>query len=156
MARSTPISKAQRFSWQFVDPDPGDKQSRADIRYRIVGQPDADWIMLLGTLDPSFPTVLGKPGSQQFWDFPPGTFATGENYEWQVRTYDTIGGGLVPSDWSNSATFWGTGTPGNAIVSPPTDNTTIQGTLGCGQYRVFIYVRGGLILVGEIIPHVRR
>ena len=38
--RFTPVDvlKTRRFTWKFVDPDTGDKQAKADFRYRAIGR----------------------------------------------------------------------------------------------------------------------
>ena len=56
------------------------------------------------------------------------------------------------SDWSESAYFWTTRTPGVGLVTVLDTETEIQGSLGCGSHRVFVYDRGGKILRGEITP----
>jgi hypothetical protein len=134
------------FDWQFVDPDSGDSQSRADLRYRLVGQDDAAWVTIFGAMDP------GLPGKLSEWLLPANTFQPGYNYEWQVRTYDTLGGLGVPSGWSDSATFWTTGTPGSGGQPAVPALSSVQGALGCGEYRVYIYAQGGKQVIGEITP----
>lgn len=144
------------FKWKFIDPNATDSQCKADIRYRVVGTggPDgiANWVTLLGNLDSGTPPV---PGSNQSWEIPAGTFTPGFHYEWQARTYD--GGPAcsspLASDWSDSETFWATGDPGSEAGGPPIpQRSDIQGSLGCGTYRVFIYDRGGQKMRGEITP----
>jgi len=140
------VHAAIPFVWQFVDPDQGDSQNRADIRYRVLGQDDTAWVTLLGAAAP------GTPGASTTWTLPPDTFVPGYQYEWQVRTYDTVGTG-VASGWSASGTFWGIGTPGELALGPPiADSPFIQGALGCGEYRAFIYAQGGMRVIGEITP----
>lgn len=128
------VNQPTSLTWTFVDPDPGDAQTRADIRYRIVGQTDDQWVTLFGT--------VGTPGADNFWDLPAESFVTGYHYEWQARTYDTFGG--LASDWSSSAMFWTTGTPGEALIGVPVaPSAFVKGTLGCGEYRVFAFYQGG-------------
>lgn len=139
------VNEPTDFTWRFVDPDPGDHQTKADLRYRLVGQPDSDWIMLLGVVDP------GVPGLDPSWTLPTETFITGYHYEWQVRTYDFLGG--LASDWSESGTFWAIGTPGAAVAGVPVQvSPLVAGALGCGTYRVFIYAQGGMQMLGEVTP----
>jgi hypothetical protein len=139
------VTQDQTFTWNFRDPDPNDAQTRADFRYRIVdsesGDQSGDWTTLLGS--------VSVPGATHAWTVPQGTFLIGENYEWQVRTYDKTSN---PSDWSDSATFWGMGTPGSGGGAVVPDLTTPQETLGCGTYNVYVYEQGGQHLLGEITP----
>lgn len=132
------------FAWRFQSTNAGDTQSRADIRYRVSGQDDGSWITLAGGVNPA------KPGTTQSWALPGDRFASGYCWEWQVRTYDQS---AVVSDWSASAEFWSIDTPGSAVVSqPPVAFPIVQGSLGCGSYRVFIYDQGGRTPRGEIEP----
>lgn len=129
------------FTWQFRDPD-GDPQQKADIRWRLVGQGEDEWLTTLGDA-----TV---PGSTKKWTFPDGTFSPGLHYEWQVRTYDGQG---HQSDWSNSGRFWSIATPGaEGGPVPLPDVFSAQDVLGCGTYRVFVYQQGGEVVIGEITP----
>lgn len=143
---SVDVTKDVAFKWKFIDPDPADDQIKADIQWRVI--------------DPSIPLedqknvptlVLGDattPGSSKTWVIHPGPFQPGYEYQWQVRTYDHLGN---VSDWSNFGRFWGIGTPGSASgVDPIPEFTEPQGSLGCGEYRVFIYQQGGRHLIGEI------
>lgn len=141
------------FDWRFRDPSRTDHQVRADIRWRSV---DADakadeeeppyWNTVIGAADP------GQPGTATTWRFPAGTFAyPGYRYEWQVRTYDSAV--AQPSDWSDSAFFHSIGAPGSSAAPPPVlDPNVIQGSLGCGTYRVCLYDQGGRQYRGEITP----
>lgn len=131
------------FRWEFLDPDPGDSQKRADLRYRVVGQ--TEWVTVLGADDP------GIPGSTESWEFQGQSFAPGYHYEWQMRTYDTISS--AQSGWSESAFFYSIGRPGGAVLdTPPVAVEEVQGSLGCGTYRVFVYAQGGEQMIGEIDP----
>lgn len=135
------VSTPTLFAWKFRDPDQGDAQARADIRWRTVGA--QDWTTRIGTL-----TV---PGGVMEWLVPAGTFGPGARYEWQVRTQDTLTSAV--SDWSPSETFWGTVAPGSAVTGSviPRAFDSPQ-MLGCGHNRVFVYRKGGTHLVGEITP----
>lgn len=131
------------FKWRFVDPAPGESQSKADFRYRLAGQGDSLWITVIGDTT--------TPGTERSWTFPSNKFASpGYHYEWQVRAYNSTG--TTASDWSDSAFFWSIGTPGSGIPQPPDTPPEIKGALGCGTYRAFIYDRGGETLRGEITP----
>jgi len=139
------VTKTVTMAWRFIDYDAGDTQKRADVRWRLVGQDDSAWITHVGAQTP------GIPGANPYWVFPIETFAPGYHYEWQVRTYDTGGG--TQSDWSAPATFWSIATPGSEVTAKPVvANPKIQGALGCGTYRVFIYDQGGRTPRGEITP----
>lgn len=132
-------SASSAFIWQFLDPDPGDTQAKADLRYRAFGT--SDWVTLVNIAITSPITYLL-----------PQTFYPNVRYEWQVRTYDVGSGGLTPSDWSATATFYVVGRVGGLLpeggIFPAI--TTVQGALGCGHHRVYVYEQGGTRLVGEI------
>lgn len=129
------------FRWRFIDPDEGDAQAKADFRYRVVGT--EDWFTLLGDVT--------TPGGDPFWLIEADTFTPGYHYEWQVRTYDTISASV--SDWSASGSFWAIDTPGWALDNQPVpENTSVQGSLGCGVHSVFVFAQGGKVLLGEITP----
>jgi hypothetical protein len=130
------VDGAVTFEWQHRDPG-GDPQINADIRYRADGA--EDWTTLNGGTE---------PGASQTWTLPEETFQEGFRYEWQVRTYATPGN---PSGWSRSVFFWAIRTPGTGVVEIP-DDLEPQGALGCGEYRAFIYDRGGRVYRGEIKP----
>jgi hypothetical protein len=140
-AEAVVITDPVALSWKFRDPDQGDAQTKADIRYRPAGTPT--WFTVLGN--------VSTPGSAQIWEFAADTFPASTLTEWQVRTYDSS----TPeaSDWSDSAFFWGIRTPGVSVAEPVfPEFTTVQESLGCGNNRVFIYDRGGRYLRGEITP----
>lgn len=135
------MSEDTFLDWTFIDPDPGDSQTKADVRYRIVGQTDAQWITEFGT------TLT--PGANSFFLIPALTFVPGYHYEWQARTYDTFGG--LASDWSASAQFWTTGTPGEALAfQRVVPSPFIKGRLGCGEYRAYLFFQGGEKIRGEL------
>ena len=134
------------FTWKFIDPDPADTQLKADIRWRVIDQTTGlqdqkdDWTLVLGDAT--------TPGSNQTWTLAAGTFTSGYQYQWEVRTYDHLGN---VSDWSNPGGFWAIGTLGSLSGPDPIPEfRTPQGSLGCGEYRVFIYEQGGRRMIGEI------
>jgi len=132
------------FQWEFRDPQQGDTQHSADLRYRVIGA--ASWITLFGD--------VSYPGSDSRWTVPPETLVPGYHYEWQARTTDALDGD--ESQWSESARFWTITTPGSAVPDAVVPlYTTISGDLGCGTHRVFIYDRGGTIPRGEVTPIAR-
>lgn len=142
---ATEVHDGVTFSWQFQDPDQGDSQRKADLRYRVVGQSDTAWVTVVGNITP------GVPGQSASWFFPAQTFLPGYHYEWQVRTYDSIGLGLA-SGWSYSETFYAIDKIGALAVAPVPEFTSIAGSLGCGTYRVFLFAQGGQTMIGEITP----
>jgi hypothetical protein len=89
------------------------------------------------------------PGSDWFWDIPADTFEPNTHYEWQARTH-VLGGD--PSDWSESALFWATSTPGSGAGIDVIASGFPQSPLGVGHNRVFVYTRGGTEKIGEITP----
>ena len=152
-----PIDTPTTFVWKFIDPDAGAKQAKADIRWRALGHTkevtagiappvsDDAWIMLLGAVAP------GVPGAATSWVVQDHTFVPGYDYEWQVRTYDNAAS--IASDWSNSFTFHAIDPPGKEAGTLPSAGVgRPQGSLGCGEYRVFLYQQGGQKLLGEITP----
>jgi hypothetical protein len=150
IGRGVVVTDPITFTWKFRDPEPKDRQYQADIRWRVVGagggDPDSDegWFMLRGEGD--------APGTSNQWVLQSGYFIPRNVYEWQVRTYDQPTR-LVPSGWSASARFTAVGAPGGANdpTQAPVD-ASIQGELGCGTHRVFVYDRGGQRRRGEITP----
>ncbi len=143
-----------RFTWKFRDPDPKNKQTQADIRWRVVGTDDVGFGED-GTGDVGWITQLGTgitPGETMQWDLDGGYFTPGFIYEWQVRTYDDKNTG-IPSGWSESGKFIAAVSPGSGNLDPPlSEETDPRNELGCGHHRVFIYDRGGQVLRGEIKP----
>lgn len=137
------VSEPITFKWTFRDPTDGETQAKADIRYRVVGTDN--WTTLLGDTD--------NPGSQQFWILPAETLSGRVQYEWQARTQDSTMS--QTSNWSDSETFWTISAP---LLSTPAVTpvlTGLEGGLGCGVNRVFVYDRGGMVVRGEITPLVR-
>ena len=134
------VSGPITFTWKFRDPDQGDSQKKADLRYRPQGT--LEWFIKSGTTT--------TPGTVEAWTMPAETFMAGVPYEWQVRTQDTLNSAM--SDWSESEYFWTTRTPGVGLLTVFGSETEIQGSLGCGSHRVFVYDRGGQVPRGEITP----
>lgn len=101
-------SVSTTFGWTFADPDVGDTQSLADLRYRVVGA--ALWTTVAGavTTVPSF-VVAG------------GTFVAGNQYEWQVQTYDSQG---TASGWSGSSFFNAANPPAAPTITAPLSQVT--------------------------------
>lgn len=140
------VSRPLTFQYRFRDPDQGDTQATADLRWRTVGTTDASWVLRPGT------TLT--PGPSPTWTIPAHTFQPGVNYEWQARTHDTLAN--ATSDWSESEFFWAVATPGSLVNTASVELiVTDQGVLGLGTNRAFIYDRGGQRLRGEITPLAR-
>ena len=97
-----------RVPWQFSDPDPGDTQSAAQVRYRVEGT--STWL----------PTV-SVPNPNQFWDSPAGTWVA-DSYEAQVRTADQAG---EWGPWSASFFITAGDAPEGATILSPTAGATI-------------------------------
>lgn len=110
-AATIDLNSTQRFSWTFNDPDLGDTQSKFDLHYRVGS---AAW------------TTVTATTTSQFYDFAAGTF-TANNYEWQVRTYDSQG---VQSPWSASAFFTAGSPPNVPAITSPTNGSTVAANTG--------------------------
>ena len=81
---------AQTFSWTFSDPDSGDSQSAASLRYRKYNVGDS-WTNVAINSSTNSTTIAAN------------TFVPNQKYEWQVQTTDA--GGLVgPYSTSNYLT----------------------------------------------------
>lgn len=133
------VSAPIQFVWQFRDPESGDSQHHADLRYRVVGE--VDWTTVAGA----------SADSTNYYTLPSDYLLPEYHYEWQVQTYDVGSGGGVPSEWSASAFFFGIARPGRlAEETPLIDFDVIRGSLGCGNNRVYVYQQGGRVRVGEI------
>ncbi len=91
----------QTLKWQHNSVD-SSSQSAYEIRYRIAGA--GSW------------TTTGKVVStSQQRTFVADAFDSGNDYEWQVRTW---GAHADPSDWSSTATFVASTPPTVAITAP--------------------------------------
>ena len=102
------VGLPQRFAWTFSDPDPGDSQSAADLRYSSDG--GATW------------TPVSSPTPSRFVDIPAGTFTDGDSYEWQVRTYDKF---HEVGPWSTSRHFTAATPPAGPTITNPTPDESI-------------------------------
>lgn len=125
------------FAWLFADPLASAIQGSADIRYRVVGSPT--WFTIAGA----------STDDTRTYEMPPITILPGFRYEWQVQTTRSTGVDAI-SDWSPSATFWSTLTPGSLADLAEVFGEGIQGQLGCGRHRAYIFDRGGLVERGEV------
>lgn len=94
-------------TWTFSDPDTGDFQSAADIRYRVNAGP---WTEIDGA-------VSGTVASYQLTGL-----MVGVNYEWQVRTYDALG---QVGAWSTSSFFMAVLSPTPIGITSPTPGEQI-------------------------------
>lgn len=104
-------SVTQRFSWTFSDPDPGDSQSKANLYYRVVGA--SSW------------TTVAIVGPSTFYDMPAATLTAGDDYEWQVETYDAVGN---LGARSASSFFSAASPPTGPTWTSPTNNATVNQT----------------------------
>jgi glycine rich protein len=89
------------LGWTFSDPDTGDTQSSADLRYRVAGT--TVWTTLAGI-------VTGQTSTYQL-----SGLTVGVQYEWQVRTYDSQ---AVVGAWSSSFFFTVKSHPAVVITQP--------------------------------------
>ena len=101
---------AQVFSWLFSDNDATDSQSAFDLQYRIIGS--STW------------TLVNSTTPNSYWNAPANTFAAG-NYEWQVRTYDSIG---LVGPWTASSFFTAATTPTGLSITSPANNAVVAST----------------------------
>lgn len=103
------LNRAQpnRLTWQSVDPDPGDTQTRRDLRHRLVGA--AAW------------TVLTGGSSATFHEFASNALATG-NHEAQVLPYDSQG--APATAWSASLLFTVADAPATPVLTSPVNTAT--------------------------------
>ena len=101
----------QTFSWVFSDPDVGDTQSAFDFQYRIIGT--STW------------TTIHSVSPNNFYQTIANTFVAG-NYEWQVRTYDSIG---TVGPWTASNFFTAATTPTGLSIISPANNSTAPASL---------------------------
>lgn len=92
------------LQWTFSDPDAGDSQSLADVRYRVAGT--TDWITVSA--------AVGTVGAYRLTGL-----VIGLDYEWQVRTYDQQG---TVGVWTGSWFF----TPKAHPVALPTSPVSGQ------------------------------
>lgn len=100
----------QRFTWTFTDPDPKDRQSKFDLRYKLVSA--TSW------------TTVTRQVPYSYHDFAANTFSAGD-YEWQVRCYDQ-GGAVGP--YSDSSYFSVADPPTAPTIDSPTDGGTVTHT----------------------------
>jgi len=103
------LLSVQRFSWTFSDDDPGDTQSAFDLRYRVLA---GSWTTVPVTSVNSFLDIAGSA-------------FTANDYEWQVRTYDALGG---VGPYSASSFFTAASTPAVPTITAPTVGATISNT----------------------------
>lgn len=92
------------LGWTFSDPDAGDTQSSADVRYRVLGS--TIW------------TTVNAAAQNGTTTYNPVGLVQGAIYEWQARTYDQLG---LQGAWSASSTFTTVPHP-SAVITNPTIN----------------------------------
>lgn len=100
----------ERFSFTYSNTDPTDAQSAFDLQYRVIGAPS--W------------TNVNVVTPYGYYDFPASTF-TANNYEWQVRTYDSIG---LVGPWSASSFFTAAVQSATLSITAPTSGSTLGAT----------------------------
>lgn len=110
----TPVSglafnrtQVQRLSWTNRFVDAGDSQQRFEIRYRPVGS--ATWT-----------TLISSAVANAYYDAPAYTFDPGI-YEWQVRTFNSVG---ISGPFSVSSQFV-VGTPNAPIADVTQDSVPV-------------------------------
>lgn len=136
------VTVPETFIWQFRDLIGSNFQVRADFQYRLAGDSnDADWIILLdvATTDPQ--CVI-----------PAGTFQADLDYEWEVRTYDNSSGGAAPSAWSVPNTFHAIQSVGGKAGDLLPTSDKFAGTLGCGDNKAYLFLKGGTTYLGALTP----
>lgn len=98
-------AQVQRLAWTFNDPDPGDTQSKFDLRWR---QGVGAW------------TTITQTTTTPYYDAPAATFPVG-SVEWQVMPYDAQG--LPATAWSASAFFTAATAPATPAITSPANNS---------------------------------
>lgn len=146
---ATSTDDGMTFTWRFRDPDSGEAQVQADVRFRVADlyeDPNEGWTVLVGTGD--------DPGGVEERETLPGEVPPGFRYEWQVRTYNDVGAGPgITSAWSSSGFFYAIRHAGWAVDEEgPVPVSFPQGSLGTGTYKVFAFDQGGQRYRGEIKP----
>lgn len=96
------------FTFTFSDSDVGDVQSKFDRQYRLRGT--STW------------TTSTQISPNSSFDVAGGTFAPGD-YEWQVRTYDSVG---AVSPWSASDYFTAAVPPAAPTITAPTPDAHVD------------------------------
>lgn len=125
---------ANKITWTFKDPDPGDSQSAANFQYKPTGG--------------SWTQVLLCSTSNQNYTIPASTLTAGVLYEVQVQTYD-LNGALSPwssSSWLNvvasipAATITNPVNASNQYFSPVEVDWTLPtgGQITQSAYEVFV------------------
>lgn len=97
------------FTWSFSDPDPGDSQADADIRYSSDG--GSTWT-----------TVTSAASTVSSWTAAGGTFTIDGPYQIQVKTYDGSG---AASGWSASLNFTVVAEPAAPVITDPVGGATV-------------------------------
>lgn len=141
-------ANVNRVSWTFSDPDAGDSQSAAEVRYRENGT--STW------------TLVEVDNPNNFWDAPAGTFVA-DLYEAQVRTADQAGA------WGPFSTSFfitaGDAPPGATILAPISGATigTSSVTVGISaadvdeaEYRLYADDAGSIDLTTQLQPAVTK
>lgn len=99
------VSEPVVLLWKFNDPNVGDFQSKATIRYKKLE--DSVWIERVINATQTTATIAA------------GTLSIG-TYEWQVKTWDAAG---MESPWSDIATFNASTIGNGPVITEPGDYT---------------------------------
>lgn len=134
------------FCWQFRDPrETGGEQKSRRVSIREAVGDDEPWYDLV------IP-VSAQTSDEQCYEFFSQNVGfpleEGKRYEWRVETTSTPGD--FASGWSESAFFFTVPEAGSGPEYPESDVTFPDPGLGCGDNRVFLYRRGGIVPLGEI------
>jgi hypothetical protein len=105
---------ANIFAWTFSDPDAGDTQSAADLRWRVGA---GAWTTVSNI---STTATQSHSFASGYW-----TAEAGSSVEFQIRTYDSSG---VVGPWSSSAFFTPVATPTAPAITSPADGATMGQT----------------------------
>lgn len=95
------------FDWTFSDPDEGDSQSQYEFRYRVSGT--TTWTTVTVETTATQRTVTANT-------------LTVDDYEWQVRTWDSLGD---VGPWSASGFFTAADPPPGPTITDPVNGAII-------------------------------
>jgi hypothetical protein len=100
------------FSWQFIDPDPGDTQSAWQMRRKVGAGAYSYYTAVSQTWGV---TAVWNTGSALSVPFGPGVWTNGSTWQWSVNTQDSSG---LASGFSPDATVVATTAPVIAVTDP--------------------------------------
>ena len=141
-ATGASVTVPPTLAWTFSDPDAGDMQTSADIRYRQSGT--STWTTLAAAVTTATTYTFGA-----------GVITTGSTWEWQVRTYDKTG---TVGPWSSSSFFTAVDQPLAPTITAPTSGatlldtpTTVTWTLPAGQSQTAFQVQRCSDATGTVV-----